>query len=609
MALHQFDYILAVGTIFAFLDAWNIGANDVANSWASSVSSRSISYIQAMVAASILEFAGAVGVGGRVADTVRTKVVDVQSFNEAPALLMLGMTCAVIASALYLTMATRLGMPVSTTHSILGGVLGMGVGALGGGGVVWIGYNDKGKLDISQGVVQVFLAWVIAPVMSATFASIVFLMTKYGVLLRKNPTMKGLVVIPFYFWFTASMIVMLLIWKGGDYEVALTEAEIPGVIVATGAGFGLLVAVFLVPWIYRVVIKEDWQLRPWHIVQGPLLLRRGEVPPPPADFQGAVRNFYDGHLTREELDARRARAAAARSEDGDPEAQHETAQADKTIADAAQSDNSSHTAAANQPEEPSSGHRKPAGIVGPKPDAAWYTPAFLWWGFKFCTLRGLDVDIVASQKTDSLLSGDLEEIHARGTHFDNRTEFLYTFLQVMTASAASFVHGANDVANAVGPYASIYQIWKDGVVPGGKSNVPIWILAFGGAGIAIGIWTYGYRIMANLGNRITLMSPARGFSMELGSVVTVVIATRLGMFSSPPLRKHRVTNRHSAELPVSTTQCITGAIVGVGLCNGDWRAINWRMVAWIYLGWFITVPTAGLISGCMMGFITYAPNW
>lgn len=155
MPLHEFDYILAVGTIFAFLDAWNIGANDVANSWASSVSSRSISYIQAMIAASILEFAGAVGVGGRVADTVRTKVVDVQSFNEAPALLMLGMTCAVIASSLYLTMATKLGMPVSTTHSILGGVLGMGIGALGGGGVVWVGYHEDGRLDLEQGVVQV----------------------------------------------------------------------------------------------------------------------------------------------------------------------------------------------------------------------------------------------------------------------------------------------------------------------------------------------------------------------------------------------------------------------------------------------------------------------
>lgn len=361
--------------------------------------------------------------------------------------------------------------------------------------------------------------------MSATFASAIFLLTKYGVLLRTNPTIKGLFVIPFFAWFTASMIVMLLIWKGGDYEVNLTEAEIPGVIVAAGAGFGMLVAMFLVPWIYRVVVKEDWQLRPWHILMGPLLLRRGEVPPPPPNFQGAVRNFYDGHLTREELDARRSRAAAARAEDGDQEAQHESTEAEKTAMDNTQSGGS--TADINAPVEANTGHRKLSGIVGPKPDTPWYTPAFLWWGVKFCCLRGLDVDIVALQKTESLLSGDIEEIHARGTHFDNRTEFLYTFLQVMTASAASFVHGANDVANAVGPYASIYQIWKDGKVPGDKSNVPIWILAFGGAGIALGIWTYGYRIMANLGNRITLMSPARGFSMELGSVITVVIATRL----------------------------------------------------------------------------------
>ena len=155
MCLHQYDYLFAVGTIFAFIDAWNIGSNDVANSWASSVSSRSITYLQAMMGASIMEFGGALGVGGRVADTIRTKIVDIKAFDEQPALLMLGMVCAVIASASYLTMATRFGMPVSTTHSILGGVLGMGIGALGGGGVTWVGYKKDGSVDIKQGVVQV----------------------------------------------------------------------------------------------------------------------------------------------------------------------------------------------------------------------------------------------------------------------------------------------------------------------------------------------------------------------------------------------------------------------------------------------------------------------
>ncbi|KAF4993726.1 hypothetical protein FDECE_13332 [Fusarium decemcellulare] len=571
----QYDYLFAVGTIFAFLDAWNIGANDVANSWASSVSSRSISYFQAMIGASLMEFSGALGVGGRVADTIRTKVVDVGAFDDSPALLMLGMVCAVIASASYLTFATRFGFPVSTTHSILGGVLGMGVGALGGSGITWIGYHENGSVDIQQGVVQVFLAWIIAPMLSGIFGALIFLFTKYGVLLRNNPAMKGLILVPFYFWLTASLIVMLLIWKGGSYEVNLTEEQIPGVIVAAGAAWGLIMAVFLVPWMYRVVIKEDWQLKAYHILQGPFLLNRGPVPPPPADFQGVVRNFYEGHLTREELEERRAQRAAETTED--IEANRE----DKKV-----------TSADNTSEDVPPPNSPPAhkSLVGPKPDAPWYTGAFMWWAFKFALLHGVDKDIVSSQSEKSVVAGDVAEIHARAAHYDNRTEFLYTFLQVMTAASASFVHGANDVANAVGPYATIFQIWDSGKVPGKEAQVPLWILAFGGAGIVIGLWTYGYNIMRNLGNRVTLMSPARGFSMELGSVITIILATRL-------------------KLPVSTTQCITGAIVGVGLCNGDWRSINWRMVGWIYLGWFITVPTAGLISGILMGFITYAPNW
>lgn len=155
VAFHQYDYLFATGTIFAFLDAWNIGANDVANSWASSVSSRSITYLQAMIGASVMEFSGALGVGGRVADTIRTKVVDTAAFDDEPAALMLGMVCAVMGSSIYLTLATKFGFPVSTTHSILGGVLGMGVGALGGSGITWVGYKSNGSVDITQGVVQV----------------------------------------------------------------------------------------------------------------------------------------------------------------------------------------------------------------------------------------------------------------------------------------------------------------------------------------------------------------------------------------------------------------------------------------------------------------------
>jgi len=134
-----------------------------------------------------------------------------------------------------------------------------------------------------------------------------------------------------------------------------------------------------------------------------------------------------------------------------------------------------------------------------------------------------------------------------------------------------------------------------------------------GAAIVIGLWTYGYKIMTNMGNRITLISPSRGFSMELGSAITIIIATRFGKFASSAGVSletfYAWFTNISGGLPVSTTQCITGGTVGVGLCNGDWRTINWRMVAWIYCGWLVTVPVTGLMSGCLMAIIINAPRW
>lgn len=152
----------------------------------------------------------------------------------------------------------------------------------------------------------------------------------------------------------------------------------------------------------------------------------------------------------------------------------------------------------------------------------------------------------------------------------------------------SFAHGANDIANATGPLSSVYLIWKTNTIAK-DVDVPVWILAYAAAALVIGCWTYGYRIMKNLGNKLILQSPARGFSIELGAAVTTVMATQLS-------------------IPVSTTQSAVGATVFVGACNGDWRSINWRMVIWCYLGWFITLPAAGLVAGLLNAFIIHSPS-
>ncbi|KAG8830155.1 Na+/Pi symporter, partial [Serendipita sp. 399] len=202
--LHQFDYIFALGLIFAFLDAWNIGANDVANSFATSVSSRSLTMRQAMIIASFCEFGGAVLVGARVADTIRSKIIAVDRFREQPEVLMLGMLCALVGSSTYLTIATKLGLPVSTTHCIVGGVIGVGIATLGAGGVNW-GW---------KGVSQIFAAWAIAPGIAGALGALIFLVTKYGVMKRSNPLRNGLIAIPFYFAITSGILTMLVVWKG-----------------------------------------------------------------------------------------------------------------------------------------------------------------------------------------------------------------------------------------------------------------------------------------------------------------------------------------------------------------------------------------------------------
>jgi solute carrier family 20 (sodium-dependent phosphate transporter) len=360
-----------------------------------------------------------------------------------------------------------------------------------------------------------------------------------------------------------------------------STGQVVGCILGVAFGVVVVYAVFLLPYLYRKLEMEDWTLKSWEVIKGPLLWKRGPVPPrPEGQSVQVVQDYYRGHLTKEEL---------SRNIDAIPPVVEDVENHEKTarVGSASASDSSDIAIhATDESRKPKSLQKVEESSLGP-----WYRPRNLLIKGKYYFFRGVDRDIVDEQLhgKKNFLTGDLTKVHANTAHFDNKTEHLYSFLQVLTAAVASFAHGSNDVSNAIGPLSAIYLIWHTSKLSS-KSPVPVWVLAYGGAAIVIGLWTYGYNIMRNLGNRLTLHSPSRGFSMELGSAITVILATRLG-------------------LPISTTQCITGATVGVGLTSGTWRSINWRMVAWIYLGWIITLPIAGIIAGCLLGIIINAPRW
>ncbi|KAK8143856.1 Na+/Pi symporter [Beauveria asiatica] len=545
--MSRYNYIFILTTIFASLDAWNIGANDVANSFASSVSSRSLTLKQAMVIASFCEFAGSVSVGDRVTDTLRTKIVDPHLFDDAPQVLLLAMMCAIMASSVFLTVATRYGMPVSTTHSVIGGLIGTATASVGIGKVNWG----------LRGASQVFLAWIIAPGIAGTLGATVFFLTKRLVLIKRNSVRRAFWSIPFFSFLTFGAVTMLLVWKG-IRSINMTTTTMLVVIFSAAGGGALLHAAFVMPYLWVRIIRQDWTLKWYHAIIGPFLLRRDAPPPTPHGFNKPVINdYYRGHLTQEELAYVRASETLLQSvqmhgANGPSELDKDD---DLILPPAAQD-----PPMASRPTRCASDS-----LVPRRPEGSWTSFPVITWRINRILLRGIEKDVISMQKRNAVLNWDLEDMHSRAPRFDNRAEYMFSSLQILTAAAASFTHGANDVSNAIAPFSTALDVWSHGVV-NDQVEVPIWVLCFGGGAIVLGLLTYGYHVMRTLGNRLTLISPTRGFCMELATALTVIMATRL-------------------RLPVSTTQCITGATVGVGLANGDWRCINPKLVGWIYMGW------------------------
>jgi len=155
-------------------------------------------------------------------------------------------------------------------------------------------------------------------------------------------------------------------------------------------------------------------------------------------------------------------------------------------------------------------------------------------------------------------------------------ERVFSVLMIITAAAMAFAHGSNDVANAIGPLAAIYGVIESGGVIGSKSALPVWILLVGGVGIVIGLITYGHRVIATIGTGITELTPSRGFAATLAAAATVVIASGTG-------------------IPVSTTQVLVGAVLGVGLARGV-AALDTRVINRIFLSWIVTLPAGGFMS-------------
>lgn len=163
----------------------------------------------------------------------------------------------------------------------------------------------------------------------------------------------------------------------------------------------------------------------------------------------------------------------------------------------------------------------------------------------------------------------------KNMHYAN-VEKIFAALMIVTACSMAFAHGSNDVANAIGPLAAVVSLVQNHGIISGKSQLIWWILPLGGLGIVLGLAFFGHRVMATIGHGITHLTPSRGFAAELSAAMTVVIASGTG-------------------LPISTTQTLVGAVLGVGMAHGI-AALNLATIRNIVISWIVTLPIGAAFS-------------
>lgn len=203
----EVQWMVIVGLVIAFMLAFGIGANDVANSFGTSVGSGSLTLTQACILATLCENAGAVLIGQNVADTVRKGIIDVNIYDGAEKELMLGCVAALASSAIFLLVSTFLKLPVSSTQSIVGSTVGFSLVARGTHGLGWVI------------LAETLVSWLISPIVSGGISILFFLVIYKFILTQKNPLKAGLRSLPVFYAITVFVNVYSILLNGKFYKI------------------------------------------------------------------------------------------------------------------------------------------------------------------------------------------------------------------------------------------------------------------------------------------------------------------------------------------------------------------------------------------------------
>ncbi|WP_087717515.1 inorganic phosphate transporter, partial [Campylobacter jejuni] len=457
--------------------AFNIGGNDVANSFGTSVGAKTVTIKQALIIAAVFELSGAIFAGAEVTKTIRSGIVIFPNSLD-PMLFVIIMLAALLSSGVWIFIATKKGLPVSTTHSIVGGIVGASIMM---GLLKFDGIQTLSMVKWSE-ILRIAISWIASPLLGGIVAYIIYSYIDKKIL---KPSEK----------------------LNDDLKNIKKE---------------------------RKKFKEEYFLNLKTKSQEEQIKELSAIA---LDEEEQENNFYRNKM----------------KEFKDQEKDIDIYSILKT-------------------------HMPIIACIA----AAIISAMFLFKGLNnVSTLNILqNFWIIGIIGTISYVVTFAIVKIVKKTELNKTTDRIFSWFQIFTASSFAFSHGANDIANAIGPFAAILDVLKNGTI-NATSPVPFAALAMFGVALVVGLWFLGKEVITTVGSKLATIRSTTGFSAELGASIVILLATQFG-------------------IPVSSTHILIGAILGIGVYN---KNANWIMMKPIGLAWIITLPAAGIMAALVfLGF-------
>ena len=251
----KYTWIVATGGILSVFAAFGIGANDVANAFATAIGSGALSIKTALIMASIFEFSGAFFMGSHVTKTIRKGIADYECFEDDPAILMYGCMCVILSVGIWLLVASRLSLPVSTTHSAVGGMIGMTLVTAGSECVTW---NETiNEFPYRSGVTAIIISWFLSPILSGICAAFLFLVLRHTCLRTANPFQNIWKFYPILIGSTITINTFFIMWKGLKNMSDDIETWSIWKVIGISFGVGTSVAILCMPFLQKLKQHVD----------------------------------------------------------------------------------------------------------------------------------------------------------------------------------------------------------------------------------------------------------------------------------------------------------------------------------------------------------------